>query len=148
MGTHYQGKEDEVLALDVFIKLTRATDSISSKLTQCESLKDLTPSQFGVLEMVYHLGPLSLGEISAKLLKSTGNITVVIDNLEKNGFAVRERDQQDRRIIRVSLTSKGRELIEKVFPYHVEAITKQMKVLSKEEQQTLADLCKRLGTQQ
>jgi len=148
MGTRYTGSEDEVLALDAFIKLTRATDSLLSRLSRCESLKNLTMSQFGVMEMLYYLGPLSLGEISEKLLKSTGNITVVIDNLEKRDFVVRERDKQDRRIIRVSLTPQGSELIEKVFPYHVRAITAQMNILNKEEQRMLADLCKRLGKQE
>lgn len=148
MGTHYTGSEEEVLALDAFIKLTRATDSLLSRLSQSESLKQLTVSQFGVLEMLYHLGPLSLGEISEKLLKSTGNITVVIDNLEKQNLVVRVREQQDRRIIRVSLTPEGRERIKKLFPYHVRAIREQMKVLNKDEQRMLAELCKRLGRQE
>src|SRR5688572_23137625 len=111
MPTHYRGTPQEILALDTFIKLSRAIESVSSRLHQGGTFDGLTGSQFGVLETLYHLGPLCLGEISAKLLKSGGNITLVIDNLEKQGLVQRVRDPDDRRMINVSLTDKGEALI-------------------------------------
>ena len=68
---------------------------------------DLTESQFGTLEALYHLGPLCQGEIGQKILKSSGNMTMVVDNLEKRGLVQRQRSQQDRRQIEVSLTRPG-----------------------------------------
>ena len=99
MPTHYEGTPQEVLALNAFIKLTRATDSLLARLARREAFGDLTPRQFGVLESLYHLGPMRQGEISAKLLTSGGNITLVVENLEKGGLVRRERSLEDRRVV-------------------------------------------------
>lgn len=145
MPTHYQGTSEEVLALDTFVKLTRAAESLLARLQRCGTQGDLTPSQFGVLESLYHLGPMSHSEIGAKLLKSSGNITLVIDNLERLGLVRRERGTDDRRLVTVSLTAQGRELIGSVFPGHVAAIVREMSALTADEQATLGHLCRKLG---
>ncbi len=145
MPTHYQGTPEEALALDTFIKLTRAADSFCARLYSRGTMGDLTPTQFGVMESLYHLGPMSQGEIGAKLLKSGGNMTLVVDNLEKQGLVRRQRDLEDRRVVTVSLTPAGRELIGGIFPGHVAAIVEEMSVLSAEEQQNLGRLCRKLG---
>jgi MarR family 2-MHQ and catechol resistance regulon transcriptional repressor len=145
MPTHFCGTPQEVLALDTFIKLTRATNSLMNRLAAHEALGDLTQSQFGVLETLLHLGPLSQTEICGKLLKSGGNITLVIDNLEKRGWVRRSADPEDRRITIVSLTAAGEALIREVFPLHLQAIVTEMGVLLPEEQKLLAQLCKKLG---
>ncbi len=145
MPTHYQGSPREIQALDTFIKLTRATDSLLSRLAHRNTHPGLTTSQFGVLEALYHLGPLCQSVLGEKLLKSGGNITMVIDNLEKSGLVQRVRSTEDRRFITVSLTEKGRELIERIFPGHVQAITEEMSCLSSDEQQELGKLCRKLG---
>jgi MarR family 2-MHQ and catechol resistance regulon transcriptional repressor len=147
MPTHYTGTPDEVLALNTFIKLTRAVESLSTRLHRRGTMGSLTVSQFGVLESLHHLGPMCQSEIGAKLLKSSGNITLVIDNLEKRGLVRRERDPDDRRMVIVSLTERGREMIERIFPGHVAAILEEMSILTAAEQETLGRLCRKLGTQ-
>lgn len=102
-------------------------------------------TQFGVLEVLHHLGPMCQNEIGAKLLKSGGNMTLVIDNLEKRRLVQRQRNPQDRRMMNVSLTQAGEALISKILPGHVQAITEEMSVLSPEEQETLGELCRKLG---
>ena len=92
-----------------------------------------------------HLGPLSQSEICAKLLKSGGNITLVIDNLEKRALVERNVDPSDRRVTVVSLTDKGQALIEEVFPQQMQAIVNEMSWLDPEEQAVLGRLCKKLG---
>lgn len=145
MPTHYQGSPQEVLALNTFIKLTRASDSMLQRLFQRSAHGNLTPTQFGVLETLYHLGPMCQTEISKKLLLSTANITLVIDNLEKAGLVQRTRSVEDRRYITVSLTEKGEELIAGIFPGHVASIAEELSVLSPQEQETLGELCRKLG---
>jgi MarR family transcriptional regulator, 2-MHQ and catechol-resistance regulon repressor len=145
MPTRYQGTPRENLALDTFIKLNRCANALTSRLTHRGTLGSLTQSQFGVLEALYHLGPLCPGEISTKVLKSTGNITMVIDNLEKYGLVKRSPHPQDRRSLIVSLTAKGEELISQVLPLHVKAIRDELSVLTLEEQETLGQLCRKLG---
>jgi len=98
-----------------------------------------------VLETLYHLGPLPHCEISAKQLKSTGNMTLVIDNLEKPGLVKRVRSQDDRRVVTVHLTPEGEALISAIFPQHVGRIVELMGALNAEEQEELGRLCKKLG---
>ena len=89
MGTHYQGTKSDENTLNAFIKLMRSVESMNNRLNRHLYEADLTVSQFGVLEVLYHLGPLNQRAIGEKLLKSGGNITMVIDNLEKCGHVKR-----------------------------------------------------------
>jgi len=145
MPTHYQGTPDEIRSLNTFIRFTRAYESFMARLMKQGSLGNLTLSQFGVLETLYHLGPMCQGEVSAKLLKSSGNITLVLDNLEKRDLIRRQRDQEDRRMVMISLAPAGETLIKEVLPVQISAIVEELSVLSPEEQQILGDLCKKLG---
>ncbi len=144
-SAHYRGTKEEVKALNAFVKLTRASEAISTRVHQHLGEAGLTVSQFGVLEAIYHLGPLSQAELARKILKSTGNITMVIDNLEKRGLVKRERKEGDRRYYAVTLTPAGQKLISGIFPRHAGKIVESMNVLTKAEQDKLGQLCRKLG---
>ncbi len=148
MPTRYRGTPAEVRALDAYIKLSRAADSLTTRIHRHLDASKLTISQFGVLEAVFHLGPLTQRDLAQKLLKSGGNMTLVIDNLEKRGLVRRDRQQQDRRCILIHLTTEGQVLIEKTFPDHVAAIVAEISILSDSEQEELSRLCRRLGKQE
>jgi len=145
MPTHFAGSRTEMRTLDTFVKLTRCTNSLLARLTERNSIGELTYSQFAVLEALYHLGPLTAGEVSQKILKSGGNLTLVIDNLERDGLVRRERVSKDRRMIHVHLTEAGKGKVEAVFPGHVAALVDEFKVLSAKEQEMLGELCRKLG---
>jgi MarR family transcriptional regulator, 2-MHQ and catechol-resistance regulon repressor len=145
MPTHFTGSRAEMRALDTFIKLTRCTNSLMTRLAERNTIGDLTYSQFAVLEALYHLGPLTQGEVSQKILKSGSNMTTVIDNLERDGLVRRERDEDDRRVIHVYLTEAGSSKLEAVLPGHVAALVEEFSILSASEQETLGALCKKLG---
>ena len=145
MPTHHQGTPQEELALNTYIKLTRATDAVLSDLYPGGKLHGLTPSQFGTLEALYHLGEMCQGEIGEKILRSSGNMTLVIVNLEKRGLITRQRDKNDRRQINVNLTNAGRAFVKKTFPTHVADILERFSLLSPQEQETLGRLLKKLG---
>ncbi len=145
MGTHYKGSRDEVVTLNAFIKLMRATETVNIHLNRHLAENNLTVSQFGTLEALLHLGPLNQSAIGEKLLKSGGNITMVIDNLVKNEWVKRERDPEDRRAVLIHLTDKGKALIEKFFPRHLSRIREEFSVLTIEEKEELARICKKLG---
>jgi len=145
MPTHFTGSRAEMRTLDTFIKLTRCTNSVLARLAERQTINDLTYSQFAVLEALHHLGSMTQGGISSKILKSTSNLTTVIDNLERDGLVCRERDAKDRRVIHVHLTEAGKGKIEAVFPNHVAALVEEFRVLSASEQETLGELCKKLG---
>lgn len=145
MPTHFNGSRAERRTLGTFIKLTRCTDSLMARIAERNTIGDLTFSQFAVLEALYHLGPMTAGEASQKILKSGSNLTTVIDNLERDGFVRRERDTNDRRVINVHLTEAGANKIEAVLPGHVAALVDEFSVLSAKEQETLGELCRKLG---
>jgi MarR family 2-MHQ and catechol resistance regulon transcriptional repressor len=145
MGTHYNGPEEDKKTLNAFIKLMRASESINSRLSRHLSDANLTLSQFGTLEALLHLGPLNQRDLGRKLLKSGGNITMVIDNLQKSGMVKKETDPSDRRAVIISLTDKGRTYIEEYFPKHLDKIREEFAVLGNKEKDQLAALCKKLG---
>lgn len=134
-----------MLALDTMIKLTRASNTLMARLARRNTHGELTESQFGTLETLYHLGPMSQTEICGKLLKSSGNTTLVVDNLEKHGLVHRRRDENDRRVVMVQLTDAGRELIAGLFPTHAAIVSEEMAVLTPDEQRQLGALCRKLG---
>lgn len=145
MPTHYPGSDEEKRALNAYIRLTRAVEALSARLLSSDKLEGLTTSQLGVLDTLHYLGPMVQKDLAGKILKSSGNLTLVIDNLEKRGLVRRERQSKDKRFVTVCLTEDGRALIERVMPGHVGEIRAAMSALSPEEQQTLGDLCKKLG---
>src|SRR5688500_14117347 len=145
MGSRHQGPEEEVRALDAYIKLMRAADSVTARLSPLLGSAGLTMSQFGSLETLYHLGPMNQKELGTRLLKSGGNMTMVLDNLERRGLVRRERTPEDRRVCTVSLTAEGEALIRDLFPHHAAAITAELSVLSPKEQTELGRLCRKLG---
>jgi len=134
-------------ALNTYTKLMRGAESVTGRVSRPMTAAALTISQFGVLEALLHKGPLCQRDLAAKILKSTGNITMVIDNLEKRGLVRRERDVQDRRYLTVHLTEAGRGLVTDVFAGVESAISAEMAALSEDEQELLGRLCKKLGLQ-
>ncbi len=145
MPTHYQGPPQEVRALETFIKLVRAASSVIARTSRPLASSGLTVGQFGVLETLLHLGPIHQCALARKHLQSGGNITMIVDNLEKAGLVRRARLPEDRRYVQVHLTDAGRERIEELFPRQARVITAQMSVLTPAEQEELARLCRKLG---
>jgi MarR family 2-MHQ and catechol resistance regulon transcriptional repressor len=146
MATHYHGTKEQTRALDAFIKLSRATASVSTRINAHLSDHDLTASQFGVLESLYHLGTLFQAQIAEKILKTTGNVTHVIDHLEARGLVERQRNGDDRRYIAVHLTTAGRVTVENILPTHVQGVVEAFACLTPDEQEELARLCRKVGT--
>jgi MarR family transcriptional regulator, 2-MHQ and catechol-resistance regulon repressor len=148
MPTKYNGDRAEVRALNAYINLVRAAESVTAPLARRLSDAGLTISQFGALEALWHLGPLNPCELGRKLLKTGGNMTMVIDNLEKRGLVERARDPDDRRYWTIHLTGEGRKLIGTVFPDHAREIAARMSALTATELAELRALCRKLGRAQ
>lgn len=148
MKITFRGTQAESDALNAYVKLVRAAETVTQASHQHLTKVNLTISQFGVLEALYHLGPMCQRDVARKNLKSTANITTVVDNLEKRGLVERQRSCEDRRYISLHLTDEGRSLIERIFPAHVQGIVENFSALTKEEQQQMARLCKKLGMSQ
>lgn len=145
MATRHQGTSREKRALDAYIALMRASEAVTARTHGHLAGAKLTIGQFGALEALYHLGPLRTTELARKLLRSPGNMTTVLDNLEKSGLVRRTQEAGDRRCTTVSITTRGAALIRDVFPRHVEQLSRDLAVLTAEEQEQLKYLCQKLG---
>jgi MarR family 2-MHQ and catechol resistance regulon transcriptional repressor len=141
-------RSQQRLALLTYVKLMRAANAARNFASRSLTGSSLTLTQFAVLEALYHLGPMSLTDIAGKVLTTGGNLTMVVGNLEKHGLANRQRSPEDRRVLIVVLTGKGKTLMRELFPRHAAAITQFLGVLSPEEQLQLGELCRKLGKQE
>lgn len=148
MKRSFHSSKPEADALNAYIKLMRASEKLSAVTHRHLTDHNLTNSQFAVLEALYHLGPLCQQEIGSKIQKSRGNVTTVINNLEKRKLIERQRNSDDRRFFRVALTALGERLASEVFPQHIAGIVRSFGSLTPAEQHELARLCRKLGLSQ
>lgn len=139
-GTNNQDTE-----LQLFITLSRATQWVTAHVHQDIRKRGLNPTEFGVLELLYHKGEQPLQQIGEKILMTSGNITYVIDKLADKGLARRKACPTDRRVIFAEITDEGERFLKEAFPPHVEAISKALSGLTTEEQQQAIPLLRKLG---
>ncbi len=125
-------------------QLMRATEVVRGQLARALAFRRLTMSQFAALEAVRREGPLCQSQIAARLCVSNGNVTTVVDNLQKRGLVVRRRSETDRRYVRVHLTREGAALIDAISPHHAALLRDLMEVLAPEEMDQLTELCQKL----
>jgi MarR family 2-MHQ and catechol resistance regulon transcriptional repressor len=138
-------KPVEDTALHSWVVLARAYHTILRAVSRDAATYGITIGQFAVLEVLYHKGPLALGQIGSLLVVTAGNVTYVVDQLERRGLVQRERRRDDRRMVYASLTPKGRELLDEIFPRHARFVATLFDALEDTEQQELARLLKKLG---
>src|SRR5271167_1360726 len=148
MVSYRSRRSEKRRTLGTYVKLMRAANAARNFASRTLADKGVTLTQFAVLEALYHLGPMSLSDIAEKVLTTGGNLTMVVGNLEKQGLASRQQCPEDRRMLSVVLTAKGKSLIRGMFPRHAAAIAEFLGVLSPEEQAHLGDLCRKLGRQE
>lgn len=129
--------------LQALAALRRTSSKISSEVYSPLS-PQLTTSQFGILEAIYKNGPLHQVDLARQILKTPGNMTIVIDNLEKLGLVERVRGKRDRRFLQIVLTPQGSRLIKKLYPAHIQQADKIMGRLTDEERDELVRLCLKL----
>jgi MarR family transcriptional regulator, 2-MHQ and catechol-resistance regulon repressor len=147
MAVRPVGVDDPAIleALRAYVKLLRAGKAIVARVEPRLTAHGLTVTQLGVLEAILHKGPLSQRELGRKVLTSAGNMTDVIDKLERRGLVCRSRVAGDRRSVHVALTAIGRSLIEALFPLHARDIGEAMGALGVAELAELGRLLRKLG---
>ncbi len=143
---HY-GEEND-LNLKVVIGISRANQAIQKQSAVTFKEGGLTTAQFAVLEALYHKGTLTIQEIIKSILSTGGNMTVVINNLEKEKLIERHVNPEDKRSSLIEITQKGKKIIEEIFPNHLQSLKEVFKVLTIEEKQVLISILKKLSTRQ
>ncbi len=132
-------------ALHLFIVLSRANEWVHAHADKEIRKYGLTRTEFSVLDLLYHKGRQPIQQIGSKVLMSSGNITYVVDKLEKKGYVTRKDCAEDRRLVYAEFTEQGREFIEDVFPRITDIIEEAVSGLSSEEKQIAGMLLKKLG---
>ncbi|MEH7121048.1 MarR family transcriptional regulator [Neobacillus vireti] len=132
-------------SLKLFIVLSRAYKAINEHVNKAIQLKGLNPTEFAVLELLYHKGDQPMQQIGGKILLASGSITYVVDKLEQKGFLRRIACPNDRRVTYAQITEQGKAFIEEIFPEHATQIDKLMSSLSEDEKTSAIDLLKKLG---
>jgi MarR family 2-MHQ and catechol resistance regulon transcriptional repressor len=132
-------------SLKLFIVLSRSYKAINEHVNKFIAAHGLNPTEFAVLELLYHKGDQPLQQIGGKILLASGSITYVVDKLEQKGLLKRVACPNDRRVTYAQITEEGKRLIENIFPEHKARINELMSVLSEEEKNTAIELLKKLG---
>jgi MarR family 2-MHQ and catechol resistance regulon transcriptional repressor len=134
-------------ALRLWVILSRAHAAIAAHAGADVARHGLTLAEFGILEALYHRGPMLLGEVQRRILVSSGGITFLVDRLTAKGLVERRTCKADRRARYAALTPQGEALVAEIFPAHAGALTRAMSGLTPEEQEVTADALRTLGVE-
>ena len=135
----------QAAALKLFVVLARAHTAVDDQMALSMSQLGLTNTEFAILEVLHHKGPLLLGDIQRKILVTSGGITYLVDRLAEKGLVKREECPSDRRARYAVLTPAGDALIRRIFPDHARRIAEAMSGLTPAEQDTATRLLRKLG---
>lgn len=138
-------EEDTAAALKLWVVLNRAHRAIGEHARRQIERKGLHPTEFGVLEALYHRGPLTVGQVGERVLLTSGSTTTVVHKLEQRGLVARRGSAEDRRVCYAELTEEGRALVAGIFPEHAEVLREAMGGLTVEEKRIAAAMLRRLG---
>lgn len=143
MKTVEQSLNENKNALHSLVVFRRAANTITKSELETIKKYGLTVCQFGVMEALYNKGNLRIQDLIDKLLSTSGNMTVVIKNMIRDGYVYKTSDTSDRRASLIALTDKGRQTIESILPEHYDHVGHIFSVLSPEEQEQLANILKK-----
>ena len=134
--------KDTLLDLKTIIVLHKAERTIRNLESQIFKKHNLTPTQFSVLETLYSKGKLRIQDLIDSMLATSGNMTVVIKNMERDGWISRSCDPNDRRSFRIQLTDQGQKKIEAVLPEHMANIRHMTDLLPQNDKEDLVRILK------
>ncbi len=135
----------DIAAAKLWTVFAKAHRSVSAHVEESVARHGLCLSDFMALEALLHKGPLTIGEIGARVLLTSGSMTAAVDRLEKMALVRRELTEKDRRARVIQLTPKGRRLVKTVFDAHSQDLEALMGVLDSAERSELYSLLKKLG---
>jgi MarR family transcriptional regulator, 2-MHQ and catechol-resistance regulon repressor len=132
-------------ALHAWLIMLKAWQSMSHYVFPTLLEEGLGESDFRVLEVLLHKGPMPVNAIGPKVDLNPGSVSVAVDRLYEKGFVSRIESSSDRRVRTVSLTEKGREMFVPLFRRHAALIRRAFQDVSSEELQQLEAVLKKIG---
>lgn len=131
--------------LKILIGLHRAANRIDRESVRLFTKYGLTMGQFSVLEALYHKGDMTVGQVREKILSTSGTIPVIVHNLEKRNYLIRQQDKCDKRRSILHITPEGCALMALVYPQNEEKIIEMLGMLCEDEKNQLVTLLKKIG---
>lgn len=128
----------------LIIALSRSLQIIHRESEVLFSKQQITMAQFTVLEALYHKGDLTIGQLIEKVLSTSGNMTVVIRNLEKQQLIKRIENPNDKRSYIIQLTTKGKTMIQNLYQQHMDFVGLALEKVSKKDKEKVIDILKQL----
>lgn len=144
MNKQTDNREEE-LSLKLFVVLTRTLESIKKRVEEDIKCLGLNTTEFAVLELIYNKGEQPIQKIGEKILIASSSITYVVDKLEGKSLLKRKPSPKDRRIIYATITEKGTDLMDEIFPKHKLAIQEILSGLDTDEKEAMIQQLKKLG---
>jgi len=135
-------------SLKLLVVMLRAAQTVEDLVKKDMRTYGINPTEFAVLELLYRKGDQPIQKIGEKILLASSSITYVVDRLEEKGFVKRVDSSEDRRVKFASLTIKGKELMEEVFPKHEKRIEEIFSILNEGEIDLAIKLLKKIGLQE
>jgi MarR family 2-MHQ and catechol resistance regulon transcriptional repressor len=132
-------------ALKLWVVMSRAHSALAAHAEADVARHGLSLAEFGALDALYHRGPLLVGELQRRVLKSSGGITYVVDRLQEKGLVRRRPCETDRRATYAELTDDGRAVMDEIFPLHAASLEAAQDGLNLAERREAIALLKRLG---
>lgn len=123
--------------MKAYLALDRLVDQLKSVAVRGIASTHLTLSQFNTLRLIVEKGPIAQRDIAHSLMRSGGNVTIVVDNLERLGLATRERDTKDRRVVYVSATTTGKSVFQAAWPLYEKSVDEAMRCLSEKDYEAI-----------
>ncbi|MEL1134462.1 MarR family transcriptional regulator [Desulfitobacterium sp. THU1] len=137
-------KTEDKLDLALLIALSRATQAVHRRSAVIFKEGDMTLAQFAVLEALYHKGDMTIYQIIESVLSTSGNMTVIINNLEKENLIQRHANPKDKRSFLIAITEKGKDKIETTFPKHLQDLKNCFSIYTEEEKDQLVSLLRKI----
>ena len=131
---------------EVLVRLFRDIMDIEEKAIITPEFKDITNNDMHVIEAIGTGAPKNMSSIARELSVTVGTLTIAMNSLVKKGYVVRERGQEDRRVVYISLSDRGRKAFEHHAQFHREMIEGVTGDLSEEEMQVLVKALSRLDS--
>ena len=132
-------------SLKLFVVLLKAARTLSDLSMNDMKKYGMSPSEFKIIELLFHKGAIPIQKIAGRVLMSSGTMTFNIDKLEKKQLLRRIPCVNDRRVIYVELTELGKQSFEQIFSHHASYLDFVMQSLNADEKRQATDLLKKLG---
>ena len=146
MAGRSDGMSNYEVLHDILVKLFQEILDIESKALITSEFKDISVNDMHIIEAIGEREPKNMSSVAKIMSVTVGTLTIAINSLVKKGYVHRERSEEDRRVILISLTEKGKKANAHHMKFHDGMIQAVLKDLNEEQQEVLVKALMNLRT--